>query len=590
MGIPTFFRTILQRNRKVLQGARKNILQVDYFYLDFNSIVYNVWHKLSKTIKPDTGTIAVQDLLIEKVVEQVRHMIKDIVCPVEYTYISIDGTAPRAKSVQQRSRRYKSIQLKSLFAGKTVSNVEFDPSPNITPGTVFMQKLSRAIQKMMARGDCGYVLLSDASIPGEGEHKFLPRIKNMVRTQTEKDKTVVIYSPDGDMISLGMLTHKNNIYIMRIPDEYSEVEKPFAEDYEFIYCSLDIVRTDFYKDLTKTYQDTNIDELKILTDYNFLLFMAGNDFVPSLHFLKIRSGGMKMLITIYNELRQKYKNYLVDYDVLDNKPPRINMEFFTDIVWMISLQETKELRAMQSMIHREQRGLMTTQRSEKEANMSADEMYCSRLEHVALCNPDNPLQHQYRDHFKQIDYFQDKHVWKMQFYKFFMDADTNDIGVYNQLRTRVVHNYFQSLMFTLYYYLNGCPSWTWCYRYRISPLFSDMHSVLTKHRYNLNTIQFTKDVPYTPYQQLMFILPPQMSFLLPAPLALLMKEKYKDDYPDNFEVDAANGIKYIYSEAILPELDENQLLTDIRRIEETLPRQEKERNAIKTKIISVKQK
>jgi 5'-3' exonuclease len=257
---------------------------------------------------------------------------------------------------------------------------------------------------------------------------------------------------------------------------------------------------------------------------------------------------------------------------------------------MISLQETKELRAMQSMIHREQRGLMTTQRSEKEVNMSADEMYCSRLEHVALCNPDNPLQHQYRDHFKQIDYFQDKHVWKMQFYKFFMDADTNDIGLYNQLRTRVVQNYFQSLMFTLYYYLNGCPSWTWCYRYRISPLFSDMYTVLTKHQYNLNTIQFTKDVPYTPYQQLMFILPPQMSFLLPSPLGLLMKEKYKENYPENFEVDAANGIKYIYSEAILPELDENQLLTDIRQIEETLPREEKERNAIKTKIISVKQK
>lgn len=81
--------------------------------------------------------------------------------------------------------------------------------------------------------------------------------------------------------------------------------------------------------MTETYQTDKIDDLRILNDYNFLLFMVGNDFVPSLPFLKIRSGGLDLLIKIYNQVRPQIQDYLIDYDPMTQKIPKIHKEFFS---------------------------------------------------------------------------------------------------------------------------------------------------------------------------------------------------------------------------------------------------------------------
>lgn len=555
MGIPTFFRSILRRDNSVIMGATKTLLPIDYFFLDFNSMIYNAWHELCKNTTFHSEREAKRQL-IERVIYKTRGMIKEIVCPTGYTYISIDGTAPRAKMVQQRSRRYKSLQL-SQYLGKKV----FDPSANIAPGTVFMSELTHALKQMMSRGDCGRVYLNDSSIAGEGEHKFLPRIRRMASLPEESDKTIVIFSPDGDMISLSLLTHKKNIFLMRVPDPKSEAERIFSENHDYIYCDLNKVRTIFFEDLVKTY--SNVDEMRILNDYNFLLSMVGNDFVPSLHFLKIRSGGMKLLIDIYNEIRNRQDGYLV-YPC-----NTINLSFFKEIMWQLSCRENEEMRRTQSMLQREQNGQVSQQRRHDELSMSAQEIYASRLQHVPLCNPDNPLYPSYHKEFSCISYFKPKHEWKSEYYRYFTGIDYSNITEYNRLRTMMVHNYLESLMFTLCYYNTGCPSWSWHYRYRVAPLPSDVYTVLDQHEFNPNHIVFTKDSPFTPFQQLMFILPPQMSHLLPKPIAQLMHQ-HPEYYPTEFRVDAVAGIKYIYSEAILPDIDTQDLLPKIKHVEKSV--------------------
>lgn len=569
MGIPTFFRSILQKDTSVLLGATKKVLPVDYFFLDFNSMIYNAWHELCKNTTFHSEREA-KKKLIEQVVHKTRGMIKDIVCPVGYTYISIDGTAPRAKMVQQRSRRYKSIQLRQYLQSQKL----FDPSANIAPGTVFMSELTHALKQMMTKGDCGKVYLNDASIAGEGEHKFLPRIRRLASRPDEAGKNVVVFSPDGDMISLSLLTHKKNIFLMRVPDPKSEAERGFAEAYDYIYCDLNKVRQLFYEDLIKTYQDSHIDDIRILNDYNFLLSMVGNDFIPSLHFLKIRSGGMKLLIDIYNDVRARQNGYLVF------PSNTINLAFFKEIMWQLSCRENEEMRKTQYMIQREQNGQTSQQRQSDELSMSAEDIYAARLQHVALCNPDNPLYPMYHKEFSSLSYFKPKHEWKSDYYRYFTGIDSSNPTEYNRMRTKMVHNYLESLMFTLAYYNTGCPSWSWHYRYRVAPIPSDIYTVLHQHQFNPNQIVFSKDQPSTPFQQLMFILPPQMSHLLPAPMAQLMHE-HPEFYPEEFRVDAVAGIKYIYSEAILPEMDVDELLPKIKRVEENLPTS---RNRLRTKI------
>jgi 5'-3' exonuclease len=142
-------------------------------------------------------------------------------------------------------------------------------------------------------------------------------------------------------------------------------------------------------------------------------------------------------------------------------------------------------------------------------------------------------------------------------------------------------------MFTLRYYLTGCPCFEWHYKYRASPIPSDMMTVLTKYNFDLNDIQFKNAQPYAPLEQLMFILPPQMSFLVPSCLQKIMKECH-EFYPKTFEIDALAGSKYIYSEAILPEIDTTILKEKIMNKLDELSEAEKRRNTISTKLIFTK--
>jgi 5'-3' exoribonuclease 2 len=242
--------------------------------------------------------------------------------------------------------------------------VEWDPSPNICPGTVFMSKLSTALRDSMQKGEFKdiQVILSDSNIPGEGEHKFLKRIRKLFAEEKTRDEELVIYSPDGDMISLALLTHKNNINIMRIPDEKSPLESRFARDYEFIYCDLNILRTDFIELMTKTYNDPHLDAIRLLTDYNFLLFMVGNDFVVSLPFLKIRHGGLDLLIRLYNEIRPQVKDYLVDYHPVTRKIPILNVLFFEKLVLRLAQMESNEMNRHLNNMRKEGDGLTNKKR------------------------------------------------------------------------------------------------------------------------------------------------------------------------------------------------------------------------------------
>ena len=62
-------------------------------------------------------------------------------------------------------------------------------------------------------------------------------------------------------------------------------------------------------------------------------------------------------------------------------------------------------------------------------------------------------------------------------YNFFTGVDPSDYSSYNNLRTNMVKNYLSSLIFTLYYYNESCPSYSWYYKYCAPPLFSDIYTL-----------------------------------------------------------------------------------------------------------------
>ena len=120
----------------------------------------------------------------------------------------------RSKIVQQRSRRYKSLQIDEykdeLRAKFNIKSLKSDshPSNNACPGTKFMLDLDKKIlQKVkLIFFNVPKIVYDNFLKPGEGEHKILPHIKRL--SQTDYDSNVCIYSPDNDIISLSVLSKK----------------------------------------------------------------------------------------------------------------------------------------------------------------------------------------------------------------------------------------------------------------------------------------------------------------------------------------------------------------------------------------------
>jgi 5'-3' exonuclease len=594
MGIPGLFADIIKNKfyKNIHSGVKNGKVNCEYFFMDYNGIVYSAYERIKEKIEGAENTKEkIEELLIEEVLRYTKYLICDIIKPSKLTYISLDGPAPRAKMVQQRSRRYKGYKDK-LFNQEmkrkhniSADKYEWDRSANISPGTEFMEKLSSRLVSAMktkffsAHNPKMEFILSNSNVPGEGEHKFLNTIRSMTKLKSKENSPVYIYGKDADLIVLAISTHKNNLHIIReVGSESDEMLKTMYQDYEFLNLDIDNLRSGFNKELTRTFpRDTKFDETRILNDYIFLTFLVGNDFVMSMPFLKVRKGGLKSLIAIYHNIRNNHADYLV----LPGET--LNIPFLTELFGEISKTEDTLMKAQYKEVNKYLNGFKDNYETDAEAKLTPYQITTTRYVHGKVCSQDHPLFQTYHNDFKAIDYNKDVGEWKKEYYNYYLGGQ--------ELIPALCQNYFESLVYTLKYYFTECPSWTWHYHFRVSPLPSDLYEMLKSKRIDINKIELEKGSPYSPFEQLMLILPPQMATLLPKVIQPIMTDEKHlciQYYPVDFRIDASVGIKTQYSEAILPEIEDDVLLPVIRRLSEGLSEKEMERNKISTALIMVK--
>eukprot|EP00966_Prymnesium_polylepis_P122104 2822548-Prymnesium_polylepis.1 len=241
MGVPSFFRWIHDKFPRCIRNyielppavaatswskePNPNGIEFDNLYLDFNQIVHLATHPSDRPA-PTTRRAMLEEIFraVDRLVAAAR--------PRSMLVLAIDGVAPRAKMNQQRGRRFLSVRerdqeamqqaVTNAAAGIAAPEAYFDHNA-ITPGTEFMHNLGEALRHYCAtrvESDTEWahltVVLSDASVPGEGEHKIMDLIRTQ-RTQPgyDPDTSHLVYGLDADLVMLSLATHEPRLHVLR---------------------------------------------------------------------------------------------------------------------------------------------------------------------------------------------------------------------------------------------------------------------------------------------------------------------------------------------------------------------------------------
>jgi len=567
MGVPGYFKTLIKNNPELLFFTNDEV--TDHLFMDYNNLIHTAYYeylkkmdgKLSKKTK-----YHIEKEIIKFVIDKTIYIVTKVIKPTQLLYIAMDGTPPRAKMEQQRLRRFKKIlessidhQLKKKYK---MDNKEYFDSNNISPGTLFMQRLSQELKKTIKAKKFGVIkiILSDSSVIGEGEHKIIPYIKQNIT----KSSRICIYGDDADLIFLSMtLLHvAHHIKIMKT----QSLEGTKFEKINLVYLDVSKLSNIFYEMI----DIKHIDKLRLLYDYIFLMIIFGDDFVKKSPCFNIR-WHHNLLLNTYKSLFHKHQKHLI---LIKHKKHCINKTFLLEIFQKLSNFEEKFLRTsqinLQNACNKDYVDSNDLEGYELETSIYKNSMFCQKA---------NLFYNDYKDEFNKINYLEEKHIWKKQYYSYFFDFNMKN---YNQKRSEICEQYMKSFKFTFEYYLNGTPpSWNFYYPYRVAPFISDVVTNLKHRTFNMNSFEFTKGIPYTPLQQLMIIMPPQMKKSVPKECAKIMtSSKFKKYYQTEFRLDVLAGLKFIYSEPLLNEINEKDVLTELKKNYDKLTNADKKRDTL----------
>ena len=313
MGIPSYFSYIIKNHSNIIRNQAFHRLvaktQFDRLYMDCNSIIYDMANQLqSETEMGDE--MEFEDRLIESVIGRIREHIA-LIRPSKLVYIAFDGIAPLAKIDQQRSRRYKSALWNQLnfdhptmpFAPKENPVRRWD-TINITPGMPFMNKLSDRVDAAFSEPVDGVetVIVSTSRERGEGEHKMFIHLRNTV----DIEDVIAVYGLDSDLIMLSVLQayRCKGIHIFRETPDFNRkilpaelqinVNEPLFLDVKQLAASI--------------LMEMNTANREAIMDYVFMCFFLGNDFLPPIICLKIRSSGIELMLDVYRRTISRYPN------------------------------------------------------------------------------------------------------------------------------------------------------------------------------------------------------------------------------------------------------------------------------------------
>jgi 5'-3' exoribonuclease 1 len=160
-------------------------------------------------------------------------------------------------------------------------------------------------------------------------------------------------------------------------------------------------------------------------------------------------------------------------------------------------------------------------------------------------------------------YSEDAQLAKQFYYQTKVEFDIGtDEGAF--CRKKMLKKYLEGMQWVLYYYYKGAPHWRWYYPYHYAPMISDLGINIVQDFLGTTTIrEFEIDhncpvntLPFTPFQQLLCIMPIRSFKLLP-PQFLEIPQRMDASFPSNFSVDLNGKTNAWEAIVLIPFVDEN---------------------------------
>ncbi|KAJ6975084.1 5'-3' exoribonuclease 4-like isoform X1 [Populus alba x Populus x berolinensis] len=659
MGIPAFYRwltekyplitaDVMEETPLLINGVsvpldtscpNPNGIEFDNLYLDMNGIIHPCFHP--EGLPPPT-TYEEVFAAVFKYIDRIFSIVR----PRKLLFMAIDGVAPRAKMNQQRSRRFRaardaadqalSIETDGGIVPESeegnLEQVKKLDSNVITPGTEFMDLLSSALHyyiRLRMKEDLGWrgikVILSDANVAGEGEHKIMSYIR-LQRNLPGFDPNTrhCLYGLDADLIMLALASHEIHFSILRedlgnartggkslkekrrlmkrrkLNGDSEQVGK-FAENIEnyisgmkFQFLNVWILREYLAYDLTIPDTTLKLDVERVIDDFVFMCLFVGNDFLPHIPSLEISEGALNLLMTVYKKEFAQMGGYLTNSFEIN----LIRVEHFVQALGSHEsaifrrrnqMQKEREIRFQRISKHQQ---AFHSSKSLFDDGVSESCKSSVKLETAPLSqNRQNPRSMAIKEsnHFSSngtsavVDKIKlGDEGWKERYYAEKFEAKSEEER--DTIRRHAVFKYVEGICWVMRYYYEGVCSWQWFYPYHYAPFASDFYGC------DQLEIHFTLGEPFKPFDQLMAVLPAASAHALPLFYRKLMIDASSpilDFYPTDFELDN-NGKRFSWQAICkLPFIEESRLVSEITKVEHTLTDEERRRNRLGYDVLCV---
>jgi len=470
---------------------------IDTLAIDMNGLFHESLEKIhSSTTNTSFSHVLTSKnnvILFKQICERLED-IKNHIKPRKKLILCVDGIAGMGKVHQQRQRRYQNKFINGVASSQRDTGFDIN---NFTPGTKLMDFLTKYIDWYI-RNMMTYhpdwqsleVVFSNEKVQGEGEHKLI----QYIRKYTLPTERVCIVGNDADLLLLGLLSRHSMIWVARIYRQPQPIYE-YVDIHRLKDALLDHLR---WEQPLLTVDEPVFHIQNTLYDFVTITFLMGNDFLPAIPCLCFQNGTFDKVLSLYRQNAIEHGNLLY-------KTTTDNISFHPK-AWVGFFEKLSQSEAeFYETLYNSQTSFYPDPSVLK--NMTSDTE---------------------RFHFNfqayRIEYYQKRQVESVE---------------------EMISSYLRGIAWTINYYEQGIPDWTWFYPYYYTPLFYDLHSYVLNHQRGLCTIRFQLNDIVTPFLQLLFILPHHSRSLLPVPLSSLLDHssvlgKY---YPSSVHMDVTGKTK-----------------------------------------------